>query len=426
MVNRWLRTVQLDLRANEMHEISPEKSNMFSQPFIDTTDDCAAINSCNGKRATKESAPVIRVLYPPRTAVHEDRDWPDRACRMITNSCLVLAGDKQDEARRRRLRVLAASTMGLLRSHPAHDSERMKQTTGQRQAAFIPMGEALVHAERCRGEGRLLEAEAVCRRILEVQPNLAGGRTPARVDRAPERQDWTRRSSTCSARPGSRRRSRCFTPISARCCGSPAGPSSPPKRRGARSRSSPTMAAALSNLGVALYELKDYEEAAQRASQGDRGRSDFRRGAQQSRQRAARACSDFDEAIASLSPRHRDSSPTTPTPGPISAPRCTMPAASTKAIVALRRAIALSPHHANAHSGLGILLLMRGDLGRGLGRIRVAAALERAQGPALPGTAVAGRKPRRQAHLRAGRAGFWRQHCSSPATCRCSPRAPAR
>ena len=31
----------------------------------------------------------------------------------------------------------------------------------------------------------------------------------------------------------------------------------------------------------------------------------------------------------------------------------------------LRRAIALAPDHANAHSGLGILLLMRGDFAEG-------------------------------------------------------------
>jgi hypothetical protein len=53
-----------------------------------------------------------------------------------------------------------------------HDTERMKQTIGQRQAAFMPIGEALVYAERCRGEGRLVEAEAVCREILKMRPNV--------------------------------------------------------------------------------------------------------------------------------------------------------------------------------------------------------------------------------------------------------------
>jgi hypothetical protein len=36
----------------------------------------------------------------------------------------------------------------------------------------MPLGEVLAHAERCRTEGRLMEAEAVCHRALEAQPNL--------------------------------------------------------------------------------------------------------------------------------------------------------------------------------------------------------------------------------------------------------------
>src|SRR5260370_25980865 len=42
----------------------------------------------------------------------------------------------------------------------------------QRDASFMPVGEALVHADRCRSEGRLMEAEALCRRVLEAQPGL--------------------------------------------------------------------------------------------------------------------------------------------------------------------------------------------------------------------------------------------------------------
>jgi tetratricopeptide (TPR) repeat protein len=49
----------------------------------------------------------------------------------------------------------------------------MNQMTEQRQAAFKSLGEAILHADRCRNEGRLIEAEAVCRRILQVQPNSA-------------------------------------------------------------------------------------------------------------------------------------------------------------------------------------------------------------------------------------------------------------
>src|SRR5579872_7148779 len=44
---------------------------------------------------------------------------------------------------------------------------------GPTNQTFLPLGEALVHAERCRNEGRLAEAEAVCRRVLEADPNVA-------------------------------------------------------------------------------------------------------------------------------------------------------------------------------------------------------------------------------------------------------------
>jgi tetratricopeptide (TPR) repeat protein len=36
---------------------------------------------------------------------------------------------------------------------------------------FSSLGEALIYAERCRTEGRLMEAESVCRKIIEARPN---------------------------------------------------------------------------------------------------------------------------------------------------------------------------------------------------------------------------------------------------------------
>ena len=42
---------------------------------------------------------------------------------------------------------------------------------GHRQAAFVPIGEALHYAERCRGQGQAMEAGAACRQILQRQPN---------------------------------------------------------------------------------------------------------------------------------------------------------------------------------------------------------------------------------------------------------------
>ena len=80
-------------------------------------------------------------------------------------------------------------------------------------------------------------------------------------------------------------------------------------------------------------------------------------------------------------------------------------------VIALRHAIALAPDHANAHSGLGILLLMRGDFGEGWDEYEWRLRSSERKGPRFPGKAVAGRKPRRQAHLRAGRAGI-RRHAA--------------
>jgi Flp pilus assembly protein TadD len=48
----------------------------------------------------------------------------------------------------------------------------MSEVAGQGNAGFMPLGEALAYADRCRTEGRAMEAEAVCRQILQAQPNL--------------------------------------------------------------------------------------------------------------------------------------------------------------------------------------------------------------------------------------------------------------
>ncbi|MHB8887101.1 MAG: hypothetical protein ACYC5H_18845 [Methylovirgula sp.] len=47
-------------------------------------------------------------------------------------------------------------------------------TQSQTDAAShrMPIDAALVYAERCLIEGRLMEADAICRRVLETQSNL--------------------------------------------------------------------------------------------------------------------------------------------------------------------------------------------------------------------------------------------------------------
>ena len=48
----------------------------------------------------------------------------------------------------------------------------MNRPSGDAAQQFMPLGDALRLAERYRGEGRLMEAETICRRLLEAQPNL--------------------------------------------------------------------------------------------------------------------------------------------------------------------------------------------------------------------------------------------------------------
>jgi hypothetical protein len=110
--------------------------------------------------------------------------------------------------------------------------------TAPANAGFMSINDALVHVERCRAENRLIEAEAVCRRILEAQPDLAIaehllGLIAHQNGRLGDAIVTSRRQS------GWHPRSRSFTPISARCSASPAAPSSPPNQRAGRSRSSP-------------------------------------------------------------------------------------------------------------------------------------------------------------------------------------------
>ena len=65
-------------------------------------------------------------------------------------------------------------------------------------------------------------------------------------------------------------------------------------------------------------------------------------------------------------------------------------------MAALRRALALAPDHANAHSGLGILLLMRGDFGEGWDEYEWRLRSSEVKGPRFPqrpwqGESLAGR-----------------------------------
>jgi tetratricopeptide (TPR) repeat protein len=238
----------------------------------------------------------------------------------------------------------------------------MKQTTGQKQAAFMPIGEALVYAERCRGEGRLVDAEAVCREILKVQPNVPeaehllgviahqNGRLSEAIAHVQRAIKLAPQVALFHANLGEMYR----------LAGRPKLAAEEARRALEIEQGMP---AALSNLGVALYELKDYEEAAKAQRKAIAANPAFAE-AHSNLGNALHALRQFDGAIAAytrateLKPDYADAWANLGT---------TLHHAGSfdEAIVALRRAIALSPHHANARSGLGILLLMRGDLAEG-------------------------------------------------------------
>ena len=227
---------------------------------------------------------------------------------------------------------------------------------------FMPLGEALMLAERYRGEGRLIEAEALCRKVLEAQPNMAEaehllGVTAHQAGKLGEAIEHVRRATR-------------FAPHVAlfhanlgemlRLAGRPKLAAEEARRALAIE---PAMPAALSNLGVALYELKQYDEAADAQRRAIAAKPDFCE-AHSNLGNALHALKRFDEAIAAyhkaiaLNPQYADAWANLGT---------TLHHAGEfdDGIAALRRALALAPGHAKAHSGLGILLLMRGEFGEG-------------------------------------------------------------
>ena len=125
----------------------------------------------------------------------------------------------------------------------------------------MPLGEALIHAERCRSEGRLAEAESLCRRVLEAEPNLPeaehllgviahqNGKLGEAIEHVQRAANLAPQIALFHANLGEM----------FRLAGRPRLAAEEARRALAIE---PRMAAALSDLGVALYELKEYEEAA--------------------------------------------------------------------------------------------------------------------------------------------------------------------
>src|SRR5579863_8675936 len=258
---------------------------------------------------------------------------------------------------------------------------------------FLPLGEALIYAERCRTEGKLMEAEAVCRQILQAQPNVPeaehllgviahqNGRLGEAIEHVKRAAKLAPQVALFHANLGEMLR------LAGR-----------PKLAAEAARAAlaidPKMPAALSNLGVALYELKDYEGAARAQRKAIEAKPDFAE-AHSNLGNALHALRRFDEAIPAyrraieINPNYADGWANLGTTLHHSG-------SFEEGISALRRAIALAPGHANARSGLGILLLMRGDLAEGFDEYEWRLRSSERKGPRFPeapwqGESLAGR-----------------------------------
>lgn len=269
----------------------------------------------------------------------------------------------------------------------------MDQLTGTPTPQFMPLGEALMLADRCRGEGRLVEAEALCRRALEVKPDLAEaehllGVIAHQNGKLAEAIEHVRRAVNLAPQVALFRAN---LGEMLRLAGRPKLAADEARRA---IEIDPGMAAAHSNLGVALYELKQYEEAAAAHRRAIAAKPDFCE-AHSNLGNALHALKRFDEAVASyrmaisLNPNYADAWANLGT---------TLHHAGEfdEGMAALRHAIALAPAHANAHSGLGILLLMRGDLGEGWDEYEWRLRSTERKGPRFPekpweGESLAGR-----------------------------------
>jgi tetratricopeptide (TPR) repeat protein len=245
----------------------------------------------------------------------------------------------------------------------------------------LPLGEALLYADRCRNEGRLIEAEAVCRQVLMAQPNLPeaehllgviahqNGKLAEAIEHVERAAKLAPQVALFHANLGEMLR------LAGR-----------PKLAAAAARRAldiePKMPAALSNLGVALYELKDYEGAARAQRQAIAAAPDFAE-AHSNLGNALHALRRFDEAVAAyqkaiaLKPDYADAWANLGTTLHHSG-------SFDDGIAALRRAVALAPHHGNAHSGLGILLLMRGEFGEGWDEYEWRLRSSERKGPRFP------------------------------------------
>jgi tetratricopeptide (TPR) repeat protein len=125
----------------------------------------------------------------------------------------------------------------------------------------MPIGDALLFADRCRAEGRLSEAETLCRRVLEAQPNLPEavhllGIIAHQAGKLGEAIEQVKRATELAPRNG------LFRANLAEMYRQAGRPKQAVEEARRAVAIDPAMAVAWSNLGAALFEMKDYQEAA--------------------------------------------------------------------------------------------------------------------------------------------------------------------
>ena len=263
----------------------------------------------------------------------------------------------------------------------ATDSLAIDQNVRLEGNSSMPLGEALKLAERRRREGRLMEAEAFCRRALEVRPDVPeaehllgiiahqGGKLSEAIEHVQRATKLAPKAALYHANLAEM----------LRLAGRPKQAVDAARRALAIE---PALPEALSNLGVALYELKDFEGAVDAQRKAIAAKPNFAE-AHSNLGNALYELRRFDEAIvayrraielnANFADAWANLGTTLHHAGDID-----------EAMFALRRAIALAPQHANARSGLGILLLMRGDFAEGWEEYEWRVRSDERKGPRFP------------------------------------------